>query len=113
MYIATIVFPTVQLQHLANLSINNLKNISLHYNLGRNIWLKTSIIDIYVYLLPECSSGTYGKNCTKTCSGNCLHNEPCDHIDGACTDGCEDGYIGNICNICKTFVNYLFIDFYH
>nr|XP_022311211.1 multiple epidermal growth factor-like domains protein 11 [Crassostrea virginica] len=43
-------------------------------------------------------SGTYGKNCTKKCSEYCLHNKPCNHIDGACTEGCQDGYIGNICN---------------
>ena len=55
----------------------------------------------YVFLLQECSLGTYGKNCTKKCSEYCLHNKPCNPIDGACTDGCQNGYIGDICNTCK------------
>ena len=60
----------------------------------------------YVFLLQECSSGTYGKDCTKNCSGYCLHNKSCNHIDVACADGCQNGYIGNICNTCKMFCKY-------
>ena len=63
---------------------------------------------IYVFLLQECISGTYGKDCTKKCSKYCLHNRSCNHIDGACTDGCQSGYIGHICNICKTFCKNVF-----
>lgn len=57
---------------------------------------------MYVFLLQECNSGTYGKNCIKKCSNYCLH-KPCNHIDGVCTDGCQDGYIENMCNTCKNF----------
>ena len=56
---------------------------------------------MYVFLRQECSSDTYGKDCTKKCSEYCLHNKSCNHIDGACTDGCQNGYIGHICNTCK------------
>ena len=66
---------------------------------------------IYVLLPQECSSGAYGKDCTKKCSGYCLHNKTCNHIDGNCTDGCQDGYIGNNCNTCKTSVNVNFYQF--
>lgn len=38
--------------------------------------------------------------CEKSCSGNCLNNAYCDHIDGRC-NGCDAGYIGKLCNACK------------
>ena len=65
---------------------------------------------MYVFLRQECSSSTYGKDCTKKCSEYCLHNKSCNHIDGACTDGCQNGYIGNMCNTCKNFCK---CNFYH
>lgn len=40
-------------------------------------------------------------DCKKQCSGHCINNEPCDYISGVCHSGCQDGYIGNNCNICK------------
>ena len=76
--------------------------ITKNLTLKENLW-KDNVNDTWIFLLEECSSGTYGKNCTKTCSEYCLDNKSCNHIDGACTDGCQDGYIGNICNTCTTF----------
>ena len=71
----------------------------------------------YVFLLQECNSGTYGKDCTKKCSEYCLHNKSCNHVDGACADGCQNGYIGDICTTCKVFskcsVNIIIINFHH
>ena len=67
---------------------------------------------MYVFLLQECSSGTYGNNCTKMCSEYCLHNKPCNHIDGACTDGCQNGYIGDICNTCKKIFKFNFLSIF-
>ena len=67
---------------------------------------------MYIFVLQECSSGTYGKDCTKTCSEFCLHNTLCNHIDGACTDGCQNGYIGNMCNTCKNFCKFCKCNFY-
>ena len=39
--------------------------------------------------------------CEKVCSGHCLNNTICDYIDGRCSDGCQPGYIGTLCNDCK------------
>ena len=48
-----------------------------------------------------CLSGFYGNMCGQSCSGHCLNNSVCDHIDGTCRDGCEAGYVGKLCNTCK------------
>ena len=39
----------------------------------------------------ECSPGTYGYNCSKSC-GHCLGTSECDPIDGRCINGCEPGW---------------------
>lgn len=39
----------------------------------------------------------YGVNCSKSC-GNCKNNQQCDHIDGTCMNGCENGYQGFKCD---------------
>ena len=66
----------------------------------------------YVFLLQECSSGTYGKDCIKKCSEYCLDKRSCNHIDGACSDGCQNGYIGDICNTCKKICKCNFLSFF-
>ncbi|XP_056008312.1 receptor-type tyrosine-protein phosphatase epsilon-like [Ostrea edulis] len=49
-----------------------------------------------------CTSGWYGSDCLFKCSGNCVNNEDCDHVDGACVNGCQPGYIGSSCSqICE------------
>ena len=48
-----------------------------------------------------CQSGYFGDKCKLSCSGHCLNNSVCDHIDGSCSDGCESGYIGKLCYACK------------
>ena len=70
---------------------------------NENVWIEKGKLYISVFFIQECDSGRYGKDCTKTCSKYCLHNKPCNHIDGACTDGCQDGYIGHNCITCKNF----------
>lgn len=49
----------------------------------------------------ECSFGLYGIDCMERCSEHCKYNEPCDHVNGVCPKGCQDGYIGNQCDKCK------------
>lgn len=57
----------------------------------------------FCFLLPnvECPLGYFGKDCTEHCSGHCIKGEPCDHISGECTNGCQDGYTGVRCSDCK------------
>ena len=46
--------------------------------------------------LIECPPGTYGNNCSGTC-GHCLDNSLCDRASGVCGDGCELGYMPDLC----------------
>lgn len=52
----------------------------------------------FIYLV--CPSGYFGMNCRGICTGQCIRDEPCDHVSGICLSGCEDGYIGAYCNSC-------------
>ena len=56
-------------------------------------------MSIVFFVFSECSLGKYGENCSKNCSGHCKGNNRshCHHIDGSCTEGCEDGWIGLTC----------------
>lgn len=54
---------------------------------------------VYGYQIPviECEDGTYGYNCTNNCSGQCLHNSPCNKYTGHCDNGCNPGYTNSDC----------------
>lgn len=51
----------------------------------------------------ECPNGQFGMDCRKSCSGNCINNESCDHVSGVCPSDCHDGYTGIYCNNCNRF----------
>lgn len=56
-------------------------------------------IKSYILLLcVECESGFYGFSCVLPCGGYCKDNKPCNHINGTCSNGCLDGWIGVNCN---------------
>ncbi|XP_065937858.1 multiple epidermal growth factor-like domains protein 10 [Magallana gigas] len=55
----------------------------------------------------ECPPGYFGIGCSNTCSGHCIRNEPCDHVSGECSNGCNDGYEGTHCNNCEIWSFYL------
>ena len=63
-----------------------------------------------MYLCPEsssldCAAGTYGSGCAETCSERCAgDNNPCDQSDGACSRGCDPGYVGTHCENGETKV---------
>lgn len=54
------------------------------------------------YLTTGCKHGFYGRDCKYYCSGNCLHNVPCNSTDGHCDSGCASGYLNVFCNKSKT-----------
>ena len=61
-------------------------------------------INVYIFFfnsIIDCLPEYYGYRCEKACSGHCLNNTICDHIDGKCSDGCQPGYTGKLCNDCK------------
>ncbi|XP_065938479.1 receptor-type tyrosine-protein phosphatase epsilon isoform X4 [Magallana gigas] len=57
-----------------------------------------SVIGLCLAVAYECPLGYFGKGCTEHCSGHCIKGEPCDHISGECTNGCQDGYTGVRCS---------------
>ena len=74
-----------------------------HYNiLTSKIRVKQNICQqviqiayISLYFVSACTSGTYGINCKSNC-GKCK-TKSCDIFSGNCTDGCADGFVGNLC----------------
>lgn len=56
------------------------------------------------FCFVECSPGHFGMNCSELCSGHCVDEESCDHISGVCHRGCQDGFVGRLCNNCKTML---------
>lgn len=47
-------------------------------------------------MLPECVPYKYGPNCAFDC-GHCKDGKSCVAKTGVCTDGCESGWIGDLC----------------
>ena len=53
-----------------------------------------------LYILIACDGGTYGEICKETC-GYCFQKDTCIHTNGTCVNGCDPGYIGDLCNTCR------------
>lgn len=53
-----------------------------------------------IILYVACEPGFYGAECALTC-GNCLKSKPCNHVNGRCSRGCQEGYKGDKCDACK------------
>lgn len=52
----------------------------------------------FIICCIECPSGYYGYKCLTKCVGQCKDNQPCNHINGTCINGCLDGWIGVNCD---------------
>lgn len=86
--------------------IENKKKIYVSFFFGKSlvrIFFHISYLSFFCFyhyinkFLPlACMHGYYGKNCTKTC-GHCLNNDICDNINGTCTNGCNEGFKGDLC----------------
>ena len=46
-----------------------------------------------------CSEGWYGFDCNETC-GNCYDQSECHPVNGTCSNGCNDGFLGKLCKTC-------------
>lgn len=57
------------------------------------LYTKQHFVRIHI---AECDNNMYGENCSNQC-GKCPAEEQCDHIYGACTNGCISGYDGQNC----------------
>ena len=47
----------------------------------------------YFFHWPDCSEGTFGKDCGGKCL--CKNDARCDHVTGTCT--CQAGFVGELC----------------
>ncbi|KAK3751098.1 hypothetical protein RRG08_019305 [Elysia crispata] len=48
----------------------------------------------------SCELGVYGATCSKLCSVNCAGSgNSCDQEEGTCDEGCDEGYIGERCDV--------------
>ena len=73
-----------------------MQNFTMSY-----ILYKLRSLNLQFQCFSDCPSGFYGYRCKNVCSEKCLIYADCDHIDGTCSDGCQAGYIGKLCNNCK------------
>ena len=46
--------------------------------------------------LKVCSKGMYGFDCNERC-GNCYDQKECHPVNGTCLNGCNDGFLGELC----------------
>uniref|UniRef100_A0A8W8P3C9 protein-tyrosine-phosphatase n=1 Tax=Magallana gigas TaxID=29159 RepID=A0A8W8P3C9_MAGGI len=46
-----------------------------------------------------CLPGSYGSDCLISCSNNCIDNRSCHSVTGFCNGGCQEGWMGSLCNI--------------
>lgn len=67
---------------------------------------KYPILCPFMCIQKVCRPGNYGSGCGHLCNGYCLNNGICNHVDGVCLAGCQDGYIGKYCNICKIIIHF-------
>lgn len=69
---------------------NNANIMGLKLFLLANIW----------YII-ECDPGFYGIKCSDVCSEHCADPMSCDHVNGSCMTGCQDGFLGSKCTESK------------
>lgn len=42
----------------------------------------------FILLKSECTHERFWMACIERCSGHCVNNETCDHVNGVCLNGC-------------------------
>lgn len=66
-----------------------------------------------MYIQKVCRPGCYGNGCGHLCNVYCINNEVCNHVDGVCLTGSQDGYIGKYCKICEIIIHFLGLQILH
>lgn len=55
-------------------------------------------IDFNILLITAvCKFGFYGIGCHQECSSFCKTSRDCNHVSGACRNGCRHGWQGDDC----------------
>lgn len=64
----------------------------------QNIACLLTVYFFFSYSLnTACPAGYYGLKCRSECVGICKDKEPCNHTNGLCDKGCDDGWTGANC----------------
>lgn len=58
-----------------------------------------------IFFFVACPHSKYGGNCSETC-GNCFKNLTCNHVNGTCIKGCQNGFRGQFCRSSKSIASY-------
>lgn len=58
-------------------------------------------------IIPECDRGSYGIGCNETC-GHCHDKNQSSNINGTCLNGCDAGFLEQLCNTRKMIFNAVF-----
>lgn len=53
---------------------------------------------VFIICCIECPAGYFGLKCMTGCIGHCKDNEPCNHLNGFCEEGCLLGWTGVNCD---------------
>ena len=56
---------------------------------------KTNLL-LHSCVCTACPSERFGYDCREEC-GNCYQKNACNHINGTCADGCNEGFKGQLC----------------
>lgn len=76
------------------------KNVNILLKQIETLWSSKSdtlFTDVHVfYYIIECNDRKYGDGCQRKCR-LCLNMTQCDHVNGTCSQGCEAGYQGQMC----------------
>ena len=69
----------------------------------QNILKRANENKTYVlFFHAACEDNTFGADCSETCSKTCAGPKKlCNHVNGSCIFGCDDGYQGERCENCK------------
>lgn len=59
-----------------------------------------TLIRFTVFFPKACKDGMYGEKCKNIC-GHCRNEGICHHNNGSCLNGCNPGYIGDLCKTGK------------
>lgn len=104
---------------MLNILHNNMISLKLHFFSCKtvvkedfavnivNMFSFDTVIYAFIFILGthlECPLGSYGRNCSQTCSKKCYMFRTCDKKTGSCHGGCVQGWKPPLCDkgICIT-----------
>lgn len=101
---------TFKWQWLNDQMVNSNDEYNLRYDIlfQKIYYIKLNLLSFLLFCLTKlillrfagCRDGTYGIDCLKNCSSNCLDNLPCNKRSGMCVQ-CKPGWRNDFCTESK------------